>query len=125
MRKNPAAFADIARKIPQDGGPLEGGDLDFMRKGALGVPALDDALFSMKQGDISDVIRIDGGFQIIKLTGVRGGTVKPFEEVKTQIEDQLKTQEAQKLFTEPTPRSSPTPSTSSPTASTPRPRRSS
>jgi peptidyl-prolyl cis-trans isomerase D len=69
-----------------------------MRKGALGVPALDDALFSMKPDQISDIIRIDGGFQIVKLTGVRGGAVKSFEEVKSQIEDQLKTQEAQKLF---------------------------
>jgi len=99
VRKNPAGFSDTARKIPQDNGPLEGGDLDFMRKGALGAPALDSALFSMKPGDISDVIRIDSGFQIVKLTGVRGGAVKPFDEVKGQIEDQLKTQEAQKLFT--------------------------
>jgi peptidyl-prolyl cis-trans isomerase D len=99
VKKNPAGFSDFAKKIPQDGGPLEGGDLDFMRKGALGVPALDAALFSMKQGDISDIIRIDSGFQVVKLTGVRGGDVKPFEQVKSQIEDQLKTQEAQKLFT--------------------------
>ena len=98
VRKNPAGFADIAKKIPQDGGPLEGGDLDFMRKGALGVPALDDALFSMKPDQISDIIRIDGGFQIVKLTAVRGGAVKPFDEVKPQIEDQLKAQEALKLF---------------------------
>jgi peptidyl-prolyl cis-trans isomerase D len=98
VRKNPAGFADLAKKIPQDGGPLEGGDLDFMRKGALGVPALDEALFSMKPDQISDVIRIDGGFQIVKLTGVRGGAVKPFDEVKAQIEDQLKAQEALKLF---------------------------
>ena len=98
VKKNPANFGEIAKKIPQDGGPLEGGDLDFMRKGALGVPALDDALFSMKPDQISDVIRIDGGFQIVKLTGVRGGAVKSFDEVKGQIEDQLKTQEAQKLF---------------------------
>jgi peptidyl-prolyl cis-trans isomerase D len=97
VRKNPAGFSDFAKKIPQDGGPLEGGDLDFMRKGA--VPgAFDDTLFSLKQGDISGVIRTDSGFQIIKLTGVRGGTVKPFDEVKGQIEDLLKQQEAQKLF---------------------------
>jgi peptidyl-prolyl cis-trans isomerase D len=97
LRKNPAGFSDTAKKIPQDGGPLEGGDLDFMRKGA--VPgAFDNALFSMKEGEISDVVRTDSGFQIIKLTGVRGGTVKPFEEVKPQIEDQFRQQEAQKLF---------------------------
>jgi len=98
VRKNPAGFSDFARKIPQDGGPLEGGDLDFMRKGA--VPgAFDDTLFSLKQGDISGVIRTDSGFQVLKVTGVRGGAVKPFEEVKGQIEDLLKQQEAQKLFT--------------------------
>ena len=97
VRKNPAGFSDTAKKIPQDGGPLEGGDLDFMRKGA--VPgAFDDALFSLKDGEISGVLRTDSGFQIIKVTGVRGGAVKPFDAVKTEIEDQLRTQQAQKLF---------------------------
>ena len=98
MRKNPTGFSDYAKKIPPGTGPLEGGDLDFMTKGAIGVPALDAALFSMKEGDISDIIRIDDGFQILKVTGVHGGTVKSFDEVKAQIEDKLKTQEAQKLF---------------------------
>jgi peptidyl-prolyl cis-trans isomerase D len=99
LRKNPAAFADAVKKIAAEpGGPLDAGDLDFMRKGALGQPALDDALFAMKEGGISDVIRIDAGFQIVKLTGVRGGAVKPFDEVKAQIEDQLKLAAAQKLF---------------------------
>jgi len=98
VRKNPAAFPDVVKKISQEGGAMEAGDLDFMRKGALGVPALDDALFSMKQGDVSDIIRIDSGFQIVKLTGVRGGATKSFDEVKSQIEDQLKLAAAQKLF---------------------------
>ena len=98
VRKNPAGFSDFAKKIPQDGGPLEGGDLDFMRKGALGIPVLDEALFKMKQGDVSDIIRIDSGFQIVKVTGVRGGAVKSFDEVKGSIEDLLKQQESQKVF---------------------------
>lgn len=99
LRKNPAGFADAVKKISQDGGSTqEAGDLDFMRKGALGVPALDDALFKLKQGDVSDIIRIDNGFQIVKVTGVRGGVTKPFDEVKSQIEDQLRLAAAQKLF---------------------------
>jgi peptidyl-prolyl cis-trans isomerase D len=98
VRKNPAAFADIAKKVSQDGGSApQGGDLDFMRKGAIPGP-FSDTLFAMKEGEISDVVRSDAGFHIIKLTGVRGGSVKPFEEVKPQIEDQLRLQEAQKLF---------------------------
>ena len=99
LRKSPAAFADEVKKISAaPGGPLDAGDLDFMRKNALGQPALDAALFTLKQGDVSDPIRIDGGFQILKVTGVRGGALKPFDEVKGQIEDKLKLVAAQKLF---------------------------
>ncbi len=98
VRKNPAAFADIAKAKSQDSGSAaQGGDLDFMSKGAI-PGAFSDTLFSMKDGDISNVVRSDAGFHIIKLTGVRGGTVKTFDEVKPQIEDLLKTQEAQKLY---------------------------
>jgi peptidyl-prolyl cis-trans isomerase D len=99
VRKNPAAFADIAKAKSQDSGSAaQGGDLDFMTKGAI-PGAFSDSLFAMKDGDISNVVRSDAGFHIIKLTGVRGGTIKPFDEVKGQIEDQLKAQEAQKLYT--------------------------
>jgi peptidyl-prolyl cis-trans isomerase D len=99
VRKNPAAFADVARKSSQDSGSAaQGGDLDFMTKGAI-PGAFSDTLFAMKEGDVSNVVRSDAGFHIIKLTGVRGGAVKTFEEVKPQIEDLLKTQEAQKLYT--------------------------
>jgi peptidyl-prolyl cis-trans isomerase D len=98
VRKDPAAFADIAKKSSQDGGSAaQGGDLDFMRKGAIPGP-FSDTLFAMKDGEISDVVRSDAGFHIIKMTGTRGGSVKPFDEVKPQIEDQLRLQEAQKLF---------------------------
>ena len=98
VRKSPAAFADIAKKSSQDGGSAaQGGDLDFMRKGAIPGP-FSDTLFAMKEGEISDVVRSDAGFHIIKMTGTRGGSVKPFDEVKSQIEDQLRLQEAQKLF---------------------------
>ena len=98
VRKNPAAFADVAKAKSQDSGSAaQGGDLDFMTKGAI-PGAFSDALFAMKDGDISNVVRSDAGFHIIKLTGVRGGTVKSFDDVKAQIEDKLKTQEAQKLF---------------------------
>jgi peptidyl-prolyl cis-trans isomerase D len=98
VRKNPGAFADIAKKSSQDGGSAaQGGDLDFMRKGAI-PGAFSDALFSMKEGEVSDVVRSDAGFHIIKLTGIRGGGVKPLDEVKGQIEDQLRLQSARKLF---------------------------
>jgi peptidyl-prolyl cis-trans isomerase D len=98
VRKNPASFADVAKRSSQDvGSAAQGGDLDFMRPNAIPGP-FSDTLFKMKQGDISDVVRSDAGFHIIELTGVRGGSAKPFDEVRAQVEDQLRTQEAQKLF---------------------------
>jgi peptidyl-prolyl cis-trans isomerase D len=99
VRKTPAAFADIAKAKSQDGGSAaQGGDLDFMRAGAI-PGAFSDTLFKMKEGDISGVVRSDAGFHIIKLTAIRGGGSKPFDEVKGQIEDQLKLAAAQKLYT--------------------------
>jgi peptidyl-prolyl cis-trans isomerase D len=98
VRKSPASFAEIAKKNSQDAGSAtQGGDLDFMRRNAIPGP-FSDALFSMKEGEISNVVRSESGFHIIQLTGVRGGVVKPFDEVKAQIEDQYRAQEAQKLF---------------------------
>ena len=100
VRKNPAAFADIAKTKSQDAGSAaQGGDLDFMTKGAIPGP-FSDTLFAMKEGDISNVVRSDAGFHVIKFTGARGGAVKSFEEVKPQIEDQLKARDAQKLYAE-------------------------
>ncbi len=98
VRKNPASFADVAKRSSEDAGSAaQGGDLDFMRSGAI-PGAVNDALFKLKQGEISDVVRSEQGFHIIELTGIRGGTAKPFDEVKAQIEDTLRTQEGQKLY---------------------------
>lgn len=98
VRKNPASFADVAKKSSQDvGSAAQGGDLDFMRRGAI-PGAFSDALFALKPGQISDVVRSDQGFHIIQLTGVRGGVPKTFDEVRAQVEDQYRLQEAQKLF---------------------------
>ena len=101
VRKNPSAFAEIAKKESDDAGSkAQGGDLDFMSRKDAPAGAFAETLFSMKEGQVSDVVRSSAGFHILELTGVRGGTVRPFEEVRSQIEDQLRTQLAQKLYAE-------------------------
>ena len=64
------------------------------------VKPFEDAVFRMKAGEISDVVESDFGFHIIKVTEVKAAAVKPFEQVRADIERDLKTQQAQKEFTE-------------------------
>jgi peptidyl-prolyl cis-trans isomerase D len=98
VRKNPDSFADVAKKESQDpGSAAQGGDLDFFGRGAMTKP-FEDAVFSMKEGEISDVIATDFGYHIIKLTGIRGGTTKPFDAVRGEIEDEVGKQLARKRF---------------------------
>ena len=89
-RKNPAAFADLARKNSQDTGTAaQGGDLDFFGRGAM-VKPFETAAFSIKPGELSDVFETDFGFHFLTVTGVRGGQKKPFEEVRAEIDVELR-----------------------------------
>jgi peptidyl-prolyl cis-trans isomerase D len=100
VRKFPDTFADVARKNSQDAGSAaSGGDLDFFARGAM-VKPFEDAAFSMKKGDISDLVESDFGFHIIKLVDIKSPKQKTFEEVKTSMEADLRTQQAQRKFAE-------------------------
>jgi peptidyl-prolyl cis-trans isomerase D len=99
-RKNPSSFADLARKNSQDeGSALNGGDLDFFGRGAM-VKPFEDAAFTLKAGDISNVVESDFGFHVIQLTAVRGGDKKSFESVRAEVDGEVRKQLAQKRFTE-------------------------
>lgn len=98
VRKKPSDFAELARKHSQDAGSApQGGDLDFMGREAM-KGAFADKLFAMKPDEISDVVQSDFGYHIIRLTGVRGGALKPLAEVRPQLEDELRMQLAQQRY---------------------------
>ncbi len=100
VKKNPASFADVARKNSADPGSAEkGGDLDFFGRGAM-VKPFEDAAFGLKVGDISPVVESDFGFHIIQLTAMRGGEKRSFEAVKPEIESEVLKQLAQRKFSE-------------------------
>ena len=100
VRKSPETFADVAKKNSQDAGSAgNGGDLDFFARGAM-VKQFEDAAFSMKKGEISDVVASDFGFHIIKLTDIKSPKQRSFEELRASIEADLKSQQAQRKFAE-------------------------
>jgi peptidyl-prolyl cis-trans isomerase D len=64
------------------------------------VKPFEEAAFSMKQGDISEVIESDFGYHIIKLTGIKAPKQRSFDELRSGIEADLKTQHAQRKYAE-------------------------
>jgi peptidyl-prolyl cis-trans isomerase D len=100
VKKAPADFAKLAKQHSQDPGSAEkGGDLDWFSRGAM-VKAFEDAVFSMKDGEISELVRSDFGFHIIRVSGIRPERVKPFDEVKAEIAADLKREAGMKKYSE-------------------------
>jgi peptidyl-prolyl cis-trans isomerase D len=64
------------------------------------VKPFEEAVFAMKKGEISDVVESDFGFHIIKLTDLKSPKQKSFEELRAGIEADLKTQQAQRKYSE-------------------------
>ncbi len=100
VKKVPADFAKLAKQHSQDPGSAEkGGDLDWFSRGAM-VKTFEDAVFSMKDGEISELVRSDFGFHIIRVSGIRPERVKPFDEVKAEIAADLRREAGMKKYSE-------------------------
>jgi peptidyl-prolyl cis-trans isomerase D len=99
LKKNPGAFAELAKKQSQDPGSAEkGGDLGWFARGAM-VKPFDDAAFSMKQGDLQ-VVQSEFGFHVVRVTGIQGGKSKPLEEVRKELTADLTRQKAARKYSE-------------------------
>ena len=71
LRAAPDKFAELAKQYSQDPGSKDkGGDLGFVKRGDL-VKPFEDALFKLKEGQISGIVDSSFGFHIIKLTGIK------------------------------------------------------
>ncbi len=100
LKKAPGDFEKLARENSQDpGSAAKGGDLDWFGRGMM-VKPFDDAAFALKEGQVSELVRSDFGFHIIKLTGVRAERARPYDEVKGEIAADLKRQSAAKAYAE-------------------------
>jgi peptidyl-prolyl cis-trans isomerase D len=100
VKAKPASFADVARKNSQDpGSAVKGGDLDFFGRGAM-VKAFEDAAFSMKKSDISELVESEFGYHIIQLTDIKAAKAQSFESLRPSLEADLKKQQAQRKYAE-------------------------
>lgn len=99
IKANPSSFEKLAIENSQDtGSATRGGDLGSFGRGAM-VKPFEDAVFAMKEGDISALVESEFGFHIIKLTGITGESTD-FNSVKTNIKAELIFQKAQAKYAE-------------------------
>jgi peptidyl-prolyl cis-trans isomerase D len=100
VKAKPASFAEVARKNSQDpGSAVKGGDLDFFGRGAM-VKVFEDAAFSLKKSEISDIVESEFGYHIIQLTDIKAPKAQSFEALRPSLEADLKKQQAQRKFAE-------------------------
>jgi peptidyl-prolyl cis-trans isomerase C len=84
--KGGADFAELAKEKSKDpGSAKDGGDLGYFVKGNM-VPEFADVAFKMYPGQVSNPVKTQFGWHIIKLEDKRSRQVPKFDDVKNQIE---------------------------------------
>ena len=91
-------FAKVAKEVSKDPGS-EGGDLGWFTKERM-VPAFADAAFKLKPGEVSEPVKTQFGWHIIKVEGERQSKFPPFDQVKDQLERYVVQKAQAELITE-------------------------
>jgi peptidyl-prolyl cis-trans isomerase D len=90
--KNGGNFADIAQKSSEDtGSAAKGGDLGWVVRGQM-LPEFEKSVFTLKPHEISDIVTTSVGYHIIQDLEREPARVKPFDEVKASLADDLRKQ---------------------------------
>jgi len=86
--KSGAKFEDLAKEYSDDISKNNGGDLGYVKRGMM-IKEFEDALFALKEGEISSPVKTSFGYHIIKNEKYLQKKEYTFEEVKSQIKDYL------------------------------------
>lgn len=81
-------FAEAASKYSESQTAQEGGDLGFFVKGELAQP-LEEVASKLNKSQVSDVIRLNGAFMILKVEDKHDGGILPFDLAQKEIQDTL------------------------------------
>ncbi len=95
--KKGAKFEDLAKKYSEDPGTKDkGGDLGWLTQGQT-VPEFEKTAFGLDKGKMSDLVKTQYGFHIIKVLDKETAHTKPFDEVKDSIKTPLLLAKTDKL----------------------------
>ncbi|MBI3815155.1 MAG: SurA N-terminal domain-containing protein [Nitrospinae bacterium] len=93
--KDGGDFAETAKKYSDDPNKAAGGDLGFFPRGQM-IKPFEDAAFALKEGELSEPVRTQFGFHIIKVEKIEAERTKPLQEVREDIVKRLKEDESKK-----------------------------
>jgi len=97
-------FADLASEFSDDpGSAAQGGDLGWVEPDVM-MPAFEEALYDLEADQVSQPIKTEFGWHIIKLTDVDPARGKSFEEARAEIAEEIRTERADGLYVELTDR---------------------
>ena len=95
--KKGGKFEDLAKKYSEDPGSKDkGGDLSWITQGQT-VPEFEKTAFSLSPGQVSDLVKTQYGFHIIKVLEKETAHTKPFDEVKDSLRAPLLLSQSDKL----------------------------
>ena len=77
-------FSEIAKEKSTGPSAAQGGDLGYLSKGTI-IPEIEEVVFALELEELSEVIKTDFGFHILKITEKKTETIKVLEEVKEDI----------------------------------------
>jgi peptidyl-prolyl cis-trans isomerase SurA len=89
-----AKFADLAKKYSDGPSAKDGGDLSYFKRGTM-PKELDDKVFALKAGEVTDVIRTKQGYVILQAVEHQMAGIPTMKEVEPRIQDALYMQKLQ------------------------------
>jgi len=90
-------FAQVAKEVSDCPSKAEGGDLNFFQKGQMVAP-FEDTAFALKTGETSGIVETEFGYHIIKVTDKKAPGTLSFDEVKSRIEQHIKSEKMSQEF---------------------------
>jgi parvulin-like peptidyl-prolyl isomerase len=92
-------FSKLAKEYSEDPSAERGGDMGYISKGEM-MSQIDEVIFSLNEGKLSDIIETRVGYHIFRVTNKREPDIRPFEDVRVEIENLLFQRKAEARFDE-------------------------
>lgn len=94
-----ATLDELAKDQESEHPAFEKIDMDFMTRGIM-EPEVDEVLFSLKEGETSDILETKTGFRIIQVREIKGGSNHTLEDVRAEVEKDYRNSQAEPRYYE-------------------------